>query len=161
MRWLLVCSGRVGVLHAQVSLHVIAGERRGPPPYEAADSSDRLDGGQNRGLRLGDRLIVKRMGEVTALGHLRVTVIHGTQAEARFEPTTSVYPMKGDLALWEELKWMPESPRLDADPIPVASPPRAAVEAPPREGILYFLPQRAELSPAGLKKLEDWVQAWG
>jgi hypothetical protein len=47
------------------------------------------------------------------------------------------------------------------DLIPVASPPQTAVEAPPREGLLYFLPQRAELSPAGVKKLEDWVQEWG
>lgn len=161
MRWLLVCLGLVGVLHAQVSLHVVAVERQGPPPYEAADRIYRLDGGQNRGLRVGDRLIVKRAGEVTALGHLRVTLTHGDQSEARFEPSSSVYPMKGELALREELKWMPASPRLEADPMSVASPSRVVVEAPPREGILFFLPQQAELSPAGLKKLEGWVQAWG
>jgi hypothetical protein len=56
---------------------------------------------------------------------------------------------------------MPEPQCLDHVSIPVAAPPRATAEAPPREGILYFLPQRAELSPAGLKKLEDWVQEWG
>lgn len=161
MRWFLVCLGLVGVLHAQAALHVIAVERRGPPPYETADRIYRLDGGQNRGLRVGDRLIVKRAGEVTALGHLWVTAAQDQQSETRFEPISSVYPMKGDLALREELKWMPEPPRLDADPIPGTSPPRAVAEAPPREGILYFLPQRAELSPAGLKKLEAWVQEWG
>ena len=149
------------MLHAQVSLHIVAVERHGPPPYETADRIYRLDGGRDRGLRVGDRLIVKRAGEVTALGHLWVTVAQDHQAETRFEPLSSVYPMKGDLALREELKWMPEPPRLDVAPIPLASPPRAAPEAPPREGILFFLPQQAELSPAGLKKLEDWVQEWG
>jgi hypothetical protein len=161
MRWLLVCLGLVGSLRAQVSLHILAVERRGPPPYEAADRIYRLDGGQNRGLRVGDRLLVKRAGEVAAFGHLRVTRAQPEQAEASFEPTSGIYPMKGDLALREELKWMPGAPGLDPDPLPVAPSPRAAVEAPPREGVLYFLPQRAELSPAGVKKLEDWVQAWG
>jgi hypothetical protein len=161
MRWILVCLGLVGTLRAQVSLHILAVERRGPPPYEAADRIYRLDGGQNRGLRVGDRLLVKRAGEVGAFGHLRVTMAQGEQAEASFEPTTSVYPMKGDLALREELKWMPEAPGMDSDPLPLGSPPRAAIEAPPREGILFFLPQQAELSPAGLKKLEAWVEAWG
>lgn len=161
MRWFLACLGLAGVLHAQAALHIVAVERRGPPPYETADRIYRLDGGQDRGLRVGDRLIVKRAGEVTALGHLWVTAAQDQQSETRFEPTASSYPMKGDLALREELTWMPEPRRLDADPIPGTSLPRPAIEAPPREGILYFLPQRAELSPAGLKKLEAWVQEWG
>jgi hypothetical protein len=144
-----------------VALRVIAVERQGPPPYEAADRIYRVDGGQNRGLRVGDRLTVKRAGEAAALGYLRVTAVRGDHAETRFESTASTCPMKGDLAFRDELKWMPESRRLEADPMPRTPPPRTAVEAPPREGVLYFLPQRAELSPAGLKKLEGWVQEWG
>jgi hypothetical protein len=139
----------------------VAVERRGLPPYEAADRIYCLDGGQQRGVRVGDRLAVKRAGEVRALGHLRVTEVRGDRAETHFESAGSIYPMKGDLAIPDELKWMPAAGLLNADPLPVAPAPKATPEAPPREGILFFLPQQAELSPAGLKKLEAWVEAWG
>jgi hypothetical protein len=43
----------------------------------------------------------------------------------------------------------------------VAPPPSPTPKAPPREGLLFFLPSQAELSPAGVKKLETWVAAWG
>jgi hypothetical protein len=69
--------------------------------------------------------------------------------------------MKGDLALREELKWMPAAGPLDPEPLPVVPPPATTAEAPPKEGILFFLPQRADLSLAGLKKLETWVETWG
>ena len=141
MRWLLLCCGFTGALGAQVPLHIITVERRGQPPYEAADRIYCLDGGQSRGLRVGDRLIVKRTGEVVVLGHLRLTEVRSDRSEAHFEPLESTYPMKGDLALREEIRRIPE--------------------APPREGLLFFLPQRAELSLAGMNKLETWVQEWG
>ena len=165
MRWSLPCLCLVGTLGAQVPLHVVAVERKGPPPYlEAADRIYRLDGGQDRGFHVGDRLLVRRTGEPRAFGHLRVTEIRDHQSESRFEPRTEVasaYPMKGDLALREDLKWLPETPRLEADPIPRTTAPQATPEAPPQEGLLFFLPQRGDLSPVGLKKLESWVETWG
>lgn len=161
MRCLLLGLGFACVLGAQVPLHILAVERKGPPPYEAADRIYRLDGGQNRGLRVGDRLLVKRSGEPRAIGHLRVVEVRGEQCEARFEPSGSVYPMKGDLVLRAELKWPPVAGPLDVDPLPMTSPPAPSSEAPPQEGLLFFLPQQADLSPAGLKKLEAWVRAWG
>lgn len=165
MRWFALCLGLSGVLGAQASFRVVAVERRGPPPYEPADRVYQLDGGAARGLQVGARLKVKRPGAPTVLGHLRVTELRGDRAEARFEPqvesSASTYPMKGDLALLEELKWMPGAPPLEVEPMTPPAQPLAAAVAPPREGLLYFLPQRADLSPAGQKKLETWVQAWG
>jgi hypothetical protein len=161
MRWFPLCLVLVSALGAQAPFHIISVERRGLPPYEAADRTYGLDGGQNRGLKVGDRLIVKRSGEVLPLGHLRVTEVRGERAGASFEPAAAVYPMKGDLAIREELLCIPEVTRLSVEPIPLAPTPRPAAVAPPREGVLYFLPQRTDLSPAGLKKLETWIQEWG
>jgi len=161
MRRLLLSLGFAGVLGAQVPLHIVAVERKGLPPYEAADRIYRLDGGQNRGLRVGDRLLVKRSGEPRAIGHFRVVEVRGEQCETHFEPSGSTYPMKGDLVLREELKWPPLTGPLNADPLPRTLHPAATPEAPPREGLLFFLPQQADLSPAGLKKLETWVRDWG
>jgi hypothetical protein len=151
----------MGVLGAQAPLHVVSVERRGLPPYEATDRTYGLDGGQERGLKVGDRLLVKRVGEVAPLGHLRVTEVHGEHSGATFEPAGTAYPMKGDLAIREELQRLPEVLRFNAEPIPLVSAPRPSAVAPPREGVLFFLPQRADLSPAGLKKLETWIQEWG
>jgi hypothetical protein len=161
MRWLLLCLGLAQALRAEEALRIIGVERQGLPPYEAADRSYRLSGGQDRGLHVGDRLLVKRIGEARALGHLWVTEIQGGQARARFEPLASVYPMKGDTASPEVLRGLPEAVRLEAAPLAQVSSPRATNEAPPREGVLYFLPQEKELSLAGLKKLEVWVETWG
>ncbi|MFN7959624.1 MAG: hypothetical protein U0P46_15015 [Holophagaceae bacterium] len=161
MRTLLLSLGFAGALGAQVPLHILAVERKGPPPYEVADRIYRLDGGLDRGLHVGDRLLVKRRGEPRPIGHFRVVEVRGDQCETRFEPNGPFHPMKGDLALREELKWMPETVPMDADPLPRMSPPAATAEAPPREGLLFFLPQQADLSPAGLKKLEAWVRDWG
>jgi len=161
MRCLLFCLSLSGALGAQIPFHIIAVERHGIPPYEPADRVYCLDGGQERGLRVGARLIVKRAGEVRALGHLQVTDIHGARAEAHFTPASSLYPMKGDLAIPDELKWLPDAGQLNAEALPLLSVPSPAPEAPPREGLLFFLPQQAELSPAGVKKLEAWVEAWG
>lgn len=161
MRWLPLCIVLVSALGAQAPLHIISVERRGLPPYEAADRTYGLDGRHARGLKVGDWLIVKRIGEVMPLGHLRVTEVRGDRAGASFEPAGAGYPMKGDLAIREELLRIPEVTRLSVEPIPLAPAPRPAALAPPREGVLFFLPQRAELSPAGLKKLETWIQAWG
>lgn len=161
MRWILVCLGLVGALGAQAPLHIIAVERQGLPPYESVDRTYRLDGGQDRGIHLGDRLKVKRSGEVRIFGHLWVTEVSADRAGARFEPLEATYPMKGDLAILEVLKWLPGAGRLETGPIPVVPLPLLLPEAPPREGILFFLPQKSELSLAGLKKLETWVEEWG
>lgn len=161
MRWLPLCLGLVGALSAQAPFHIISVERRGLPPYEAADRTYGLDGGQSRGLKVGDRLLVKRRGERLPLGHLRVSEVLGERAGASFEPAGAGYPMKGDLAVREELLRVPEVTQLSVEPIPWAPAPHPAAVAPPREGVLYFLPQRADLSPAGQKKLESWIQEWG
>jgi len=161
MRRFLPCLGFAIALAAQAPLHVVGVERRGPPPYEAADRVYRVDGGLGQGLRVGDRLLVRRAGEAAPIGHLRVILVRGELSEARFEPAGTVYPMKGDLALREELKGIPSLVALDVDPLPDVPRPLAKPEAPPREGLLFFLPQKAELSLAGLKKLEAWVEAWG
>jgi hypothetical protein len=161
MRWFLVCLGLASTLGAQAALHILAVERRGPPPYEAADRVYRLDGGQEQGLRVGSRLLVKRGGETRAFGHLWVTEVQKEQAVARFEPMAALAPMKGDLAFLEVMVWPPEGGGLETDPLARIPAPMARPEAPPQEGILFFLPQRSELSLAGLKKLESWVEQWG
>jgi hypothetical protein len=140
---------------------VVAVERRGPPPYEAADRIYCLDGGLDQGLHVGDRLVVKRADDVRTLGYLWVTQSLATRAETRFEAKGSAFPMKGDLVFLAAFKWMPDTGHLNSDPIPVTPLPSVTPEPPPREGILYFLPQQTEVSPAGLKKLESWVKAWG
>lgn len=149
------------VLGAQAPIRVAAVERRGLPPLEPADRIYRLDAGKVRGLRVGDRLTVKRKGETVALGHLQVIEVQADHADARFDPLASAYPMIGDLALLLELKPMPSGPEVDSEPLPVPAAPLRSATAPPREGLLYFAAQRADLSPAGQKKLEAWVQAWG
>lgn len=161
MRCLILTMGLACSLGAQVPLHILAVERKGLPPYEAEDRIYRLDGGEDRGLRVGDRLLVKRSGEPRAIGHFRVIGVRGNQCETHFEPSGSTYPMKGDLVLREELRWPPAAEPLNVDPLPKALHPAATPEAPPREGLLFFLPQQADLSPAGLKKLESWVRDWG
>jgi hypothetical protein len=161
MRWFPLSLGLVGALGAQAPLHVVSVERRGLPPFEPGDRAYCLDGGQNRGLHVGDRLLVKRAGEALALGHLKVTSVRTYQAETRFEPLDTAFPMKGDLALQETLRRIPEMPRLETNRIPLPSAPEATHEAPPREGLIFFLPQQGDLSPAGQKKLETWLEAWG
>lgn len=161
MRWCLLCLALTGALGAQTPIRVAAVERRGLPPFEPADRIYRLDAGKARGLRVGDRLLAKREGEPLALGHLQVIEVQAGHAEARFDPVSSVYPMIGDLALLRPLAWMPAGPELNPDPLPVPGAALRSATAPPREGLLYFLPQRADLSPVGQAKVGAWVEAWG
>lgn len=161
MRWFLLCLGLTGTLGAQTPLRILAVERRGLPPYEAADRVYRLDGGQDQGLRVGSRLVVKRPGEARSLGQLWVIEVQPDQAVARFEPRAALAPMKGDLALPEEKKGLPTAGSVGPDPLPSIPTPLPSQEAPPREGVLFFLPQQSELSLAGHKKLEGWVEQWG
>ncbi len=161
MHWFLLCLGLTGTLGAQTALRILAVERRGLPPYEASDRVYRLDGGQDHGLRVGSRLVVRRTGEVRTLGQLWVIEVHPDQAIARFEAREALAPMKGDFALPEERKGLPSTGLVEPDRLSPVSGPLPTPEAPPREGILFFLPQQAELSRAGLKKLEGWVEQWG
>ena len=142
-------------------MQIVAVERRGPPPYAVVDRIYCVNGGRGRGLQVGDRLTVKRVGEAGAIGHLRVTAVGSDRSEGHFVPSYSTYPMKGDLVLREEQRPVPEVPRLDAEPLPTLAAPLRATEAPPREGLIFFLPQKGELSLAGLRKLEAWVADWG
>lgn len=144
-------------------MRIQAVERRGLPPYEeAASRLYRLDGGQDRGLRVGDRLLVRRSGEGT-LAHLRVVEVRAEWALASLDQTLAAYPLRGDLVVREDLPPLPSFPALAgpetlAAPDPIQDGPG---EAPPREGLLWFLPASRDLSPAGEAKLATWVEAWG
>ena len=150
-------------LLGQAPLRIQSVERRGLPPYEeSATRLYRLDGGENRGLRSGDRLLVRRPGE-GPLAHLRVVEVRAEWAMATLDQTLATYPLRGDLVMREELPALPPFPSFgDATVLP---PPRPALgssaEAPPQEGLLWFLPGSRELSPAGEAKLAAWVDAWG
>jgi hypothetical protein len=161
MRCLLLTLGLAGALGAQEAFRVVAVERRGLPPYEVADRLYRLGAGLERGLRVGDRLRVQHPGETKSLGHLWVAEVRADQAVARFESKAGGFPMKGDLAFPEPMAWPPVAGPLDSERMPEIAAPRPGPEAPPREGLLFFLPQRSELSVAGVKKLETWVEQWG
>ena len=162
MRRFLVPLWLVGVLAAEAPLRVVAVERRGPPPYESADRIYILDGGVNRGLKVGTYLIVRHADGTRLWGRLRVTLVRKDRSETRFENAEEGYPMKGDTAQVDALPALPETDALDEEPIPVAATPRPpGIPAPPHEGLLFFLPQSAVLSPVGLKKLEGWVGEWG
>ncbi len=69
--------------------------------------------------------------------------------------------MKGDLVLRQELTPLPQVAFLEALAPASVNKPLPAAQAPPMEGLLFFLPFHAELSPAGHKKLEAWAEDWG
>lgn len=150
----------VGALGAETPLRIVGVERRGPPPFEGVDRVYRLDGGKDRGLRPGLRLAVCRPGLARPLGHLRLTEVREAEAEGRFETAEGAFPLKGDQVRRVDLRGLPAFPALE-EALPVPAPPGAPMGAPPQEGLLFFLPQQTELSPAGQKKLEAWVAAWG
>ncbi len=161
MRWFLLSLGLAGLLGAQVPLHIVAVERRGPPPYEIADRIYGVAGDLDPGLRVGDRLLVKRADAAVILGHLRVIESRPGRANALFEPLEGSYPMKGDLVLRSELRRLPAASSLDPAPLVSLPKPKASAEPPPREGLLFFLPGRSDLSIGGVRKLETWVESWG
>lgn len=161
MRRLLLLAGLTGALGAQAPHRILSVERRGLPPFEASERIYVLEGGADRGLRVGHRLALRRPGSAEVLGHFRVTGVREAGAEARFERSGPAYPLKGDLAWRDDLAALPRLPELGGDPLPTLAPPDPAAEAPPQEGLLFFLPQRADLSPAGQRKLQAWVEAWG
>jgi hypothetical protein len=161
MRWFLLSLGLAGLLGAQVPLHIVAVERRGPPPYEIADRIYGVAGDHDPGLRVGDRLLVKRADAAVILGHLRVIESRPGRANALFEPLEGSYPMKGDLVLRSELRRLPVASSLDPAPLVSLPKPKASTEPPPREGLLFFLPGRSDLSIGGVRKLETWVESWG
>ena len=161
MRWFLLSLGLAGLLGAQVPLHIVAVERRGPPPYEIADRIYGVAGDLDPGLRVGDRLLVKRADAAVILGHLRVIESRPGRANALFEPLEGSYPMKGGLVLRSELRRLPAASSLDPAPLVSLPKPKASAEPPPREGLLFFLPGRSDLSIGGVRKLETWVESWG
>jgi hypothetical protein len=148
-------------LGAQAPFTIASVDRVGPPPYESEGRIYRLDAGQNRGVRVGERLAVRRPGQPRPLGHLQVVTVGAEVAGTVFLPSAGDWPMKGDLVTREELAGLPTWAEVDIEPLPVPLAPKPGMAAPPREGLIYFLPQRADLSPAGRKKVESWVQHWG
>ena len=69
--------------------------------------------------------------------------------------------MKGDLATTEVASPLLALAAPAFQPLPALTAPRPLPQAPPREGLLFFLPQRSDLSLAGMKKVEAWAEAWG
>lgn len=151
----------VGALSAQGTFPIVGVERRGLPPYESEERIYRLALPVSADLKVGDRLKVTRKGVRQALGHLTVVEVRSPQAWCAFEAAGEARPMKGDAATLEVHHWPPPDEGWRPEPLPVIPPPAARVEAPPDEGLLYFLPGSAELSPAGQRKLQAWVEAWG
>jgi hypothetical protein len=148
-------------LLAQAPFTIIGVERKGLPPYEENSRVYRLDGGETRGLKMGDRLSVRRVGEGT-FALLRIVELKAEWALGVVDPPTGGAPMKGDLALKAELEPIPSLPSLRNPDLPMPKGPTAtSVLAPPQEGLIWFLPQSSELSPAGVAKVMGWVEAWG
>lgn len=161
MRQILLLFCLTATLGAQAALRIVAVTRKGLPPYQLADRIYRLEGAETEALRVGQRLQVRREGRPQALGHLCVTEVQAGGAEATFQPSGALYPMKGDTAWLVLLPPLPEVPGPGIDPAPLPAGHSNLAEAPPREGLLYFLPQQSDLSPAGREKLQTWVAAWG
>ncbi len=146
---------------AQAPFPIVDVVEKGLPPFRPGDRIYLLDGGREQGLRPGVRLAVRRTGDPRLLGWLQVTEVGATQSEARLEREGPTYLLKGDLAWRKDLEALPVVPRFDEERLAVPPIPERGTEAPPREGLLFFLPQRDDLSPAGLRKLVEWVAAWG
>lgn len=156
-------AGTATRIYGQAPLRILSVERRGMPPYEEGGPRlYRLDGGENRGLHVGDRLQIRRMGE-GYLGHLKVLEVRAEWALASLEAHATGYPLRGDMVIRDELAPLPGLPAFPDRPSLLAPAPAkgSSSEAPPQEGLLWFLPASGELSPAGLGKLAGWVQAWG
>lgn len=156
---LLLGLGLASALGAQAGLTVVAVVRQGPPPYEAADRIYILEG--SPAPQVGDRLAVHRPGVRGILARLRVTALRDGRAEARLVLPLEQSPMRGDLATPDITAHLPALTAPVYQPLPVLTAPRAQAQPPPREGLLFFLPQRSDLSLAGMKKVETWVEAWG
>lgn len=164
VHWLFL-AGLVGGLGpglaAQAPVPIVGVIRKGEPPYAPGDQVYVLGGGLAQGLQPGLRLRVRRPGEARVLGWLVVTEAAQGRAEAHLEREGPTYLMKGDLAWRQELEALPVIPPPAAARIPAPPALPSGAEAPPWEGLLFFLPQRDDLSPAGQRKLAEWVGAWG
>jgi hypothetical protein len=160
MKWLLLLILLLP-LGAQAPFTIISVEHPGLPPYEPESRIYRLNAGANHGLKVGERLVVRHPGKKRPLGHLLVSAVGSEESRTTFVPLGEAWPMKGDQAWQDALPNLPAWANTDELPAGLPAPPRPRVLAPPREGLIFFLPKRADLSPAGHKKLEGWVQAWG
>lgn len=148
-------------LPGQAPVRIVDVTRKGDPPFEPGKRIYVLDGGRDHGLHLGDRLAVRRLRDPRLLGWLQVTQVGATRAEARLEREGPTYLLKGDQAWREELKALPTLPRLDGGRLATLPEPDRGAKPPPWEGLLFFLPQRKDISPAGQRKLGEWVAALG
>lgn len=160
MRFLLLIAALLPPLAAQSTFTIVAIERRGLPPYEDDRRLYRLDGGEERDLRPGDFLVFRRAGQGIA-GRLRVTEVRKGWSLAVLDAAPFGAPMRGDSVQKTVLARIPDVPAPPPDLPKAAAVPLPGTEAPPREGLLWFLPASAELSPAGQAKLAAWVEAWG
>jgi len=153
--------GPVPHLTAQAPLHIMDVIRKGDPPFGPGDRVYLLDGGRDQGVRPGACLAVRRPGDPRLLGWLQVTEADARRSEARLMREGPTYLLKGDLAWRSDLEALPAVPGLAGGPLAAPPSPDRGAQAPPWEGLLFFLPQRDELSPAGQRKLAEWVAAWG
>lgn len=160
MRWFAALA-LILPLAAQSPFLIVSVDRIGSPPYEPESRVYRLNGGTNRSLKVGEWLTVRRPGRERPLGHLRVLTVGTEEAGTAFVPLGDTWPMKGDLVWRDPLPGVPAVTKTDDFPSALPPPPIAGAVAPPREGLIYFLPKRADLSPAGRVKVVGWVQGWG
>lgn len=163
----------LGPLLAAAPLHVAGVVRSGMPPYEEKDRLYRLEGDGCQILRVAEYLTLIRPGDRRQLGRLQVVAVKDGYALARLATPGETYLLKGDLAVRHEMAAsLPSLPGGLPDPLLRASGellPRAmklAVPASPssvqgHQEPVFFLKGNAELSPAALVKLRDWVASWG
>jgi hypothetical protein len=142
-------------------LHVVDVVRDGLPPYEPGQQRYVLDGGQDQGLRVGELLHLQRDGDPRSLGWLKVIGVEKQRSEARLAMGGITFILKGDLATPSPLPPLPPLDVPDAIPPEQPRPPKARPVPPPWEGCLFFLPHQDDLSPAGRRKLAEWVAEWG
>lgn len=160
MRSLLLAAALLPSLAAQTTFTIVAVERQGLPPYEDDRRLYRLDGGEERDLRPGDFLVFRKAGQGVS-GRMRVTEVRKGWSLAVLDAAPFGAPMKGDGVQKTILARLPGMPAPRPDLPKVVAVPLPGSEAPPREGLLWFLPASAELSLAGQAKLSAWVEAWG
>jgi hypothetical protein len=160
MKWFLLCA-LFWPLFGQASFTIVSVDHQGLPPYDSDSRVYRLNAGTNRGLKVGEWLAVRHAGDQRPLGHLQVVALRAEEAGASFIPSNDAWPMKGDVVVRDPLPGLPEAATISEPPSVWPAAPLPGALAPPREGVIFFLPQRADLSPAGRSKVVAWVQSWG
>ena len=153
-----------------VPLTVTRVVRDGPPPYDGQERLYQIEGDGVDLLGLGEILYLHRAQDERVMPRLEVVVAMPDHVLARVDSAGDTFPMLGDVA-WPRgaAEALPQLPGLaDVDVLAQAQPPALSLPSPAPLGDpathrepLYFLQGESRLTPAGLAKLQAWVQAWG